>query len=117
MAKTRNEIALKVLYKAGRAAIGNTPNSALLKIAKEAYDARYTQLLKNGLVNWALSGSVPEEAVTPIVLLVTIDCGDMLGMNEQRLQRMILQERLALKQLAEAFAPTYEAETTRTDYF
>lgn len=117
MAKTKAQIAQRVLTKTNRVPIGETADANLTALVKEHYDEVYQELLQDGLVDWGSADSVPDHAVSLIVLLVTVRAADDLRVPEQRLQRLIAQVKPARKQLAAALAATYEHLTTEASSF
>ena len=112
MAKTKAEVAKRVLQKLGRLARGQAAFADDLKLAEDTYDAVYKMLQAPELLApWPPAEDIPEEAYLPIVALVASMLTSEFRVTAEALAKIELDASQAKPQLrANAFEPWTSAD-------
>ena len=100
MAKTKQEVAKRVLQKLGRLARGQTAFADDLKLATDTYDAVYKTLQRPELLApWPPDDDIPEEAYLPIVALVSAELTSEFRVTAEAQAKVVLDASGAKPQL------------------
>lgn len=116
MPKSKEEIAKEVLLEVGEYATTQTPSGADIKICTDKYDQVYALLLSKKLVSWGPDDSVPEEAVLPIVAIVSRTVTTIFGVGGQTLQDIVAKAGISEAVLRDIMTTDYSAEDTQMEY-
>jgi hypothetical protein len=114
MAKTKTEIATKVLEELGRLPDGQVAPNSQIKKVKDAYDSLYGDLFNRSLVNWTADGSIPEFAVYPIIQLTAARIARTFGVDSTPYE---VKTDIMENKLAEQLANPSEDDTTPGVFF
>ena len=114
MAKTKLEIAVKVLRKLGRLPDGQVAPASQTAIVEDSYDGLYSELEGRALVSWSATDDIPDFAAHYIVILLCGRVADDFGVDGSF---YISQLDFAEFRLAELLSNIREDETTPGVYF
>ena len=91
MAKSKEEIAKKVLQKLGALATGQVPSDADLQLAQDAYESVFQTLQAPELLApWLEDDNIPENAVFPIVGLCAALLTNEFGVSGEDRQNILI---------------------------
>jgi hypothetical protein len=111
MARTQNEIAVRVLKKLGRLPDGQVAPASHTKIVKNEYTDLYQELLDDGIVNWSASDNIPNNVARYITVILLGRCSDDFGVPD----KWTILEPFMKKKIAAMVASPYTPQPTKYD--
>ncbi len=109
---TREELAEAVLEELISEDSHQAPNAADTEAVLRRYDRKHVNLTDDNLADWAVSGDIPEGAMTGLTKIIAYECRRMFGAN---IGRDLYEE--GLSDLAQFMCERRTYEPVRTDYF
>ena len=117
MAKTKAQIAEKVLQKLGILESGETVDSDDQDIVTDKYDSIYGVLAADDKVSWGSGDDIPTEAVTSIVSIVANDCLSEFIVSQDKQMIVERDYNRAMANLRKLDYVDYVPEETEPHYF
>lgn len=109
---TREEFAQAVLEELVSEDSHQAPNAADTEAVLRRYDRKHVNLTDENLADWAVSGDIPDGAMTGLVKIIAYECRRMFGVN---IGKEVYDE--GLSDLARFMMHRATLEPVRPDYF
>ena len=96
---TKTDLITRVLRKLRELEADEVASSEDSSLIGAKYDEVYAELNERGLVNWASTGDIPNTHAQSVIAIVAFRSADDFYVDEQRYQRLAMEERGAEKTL------------------
>lgn len=100
----------------GKLAFGQTAEGSLNSQALESYDKVYAYLNDQGIVDWT-SATVPDKYAMFVESLVALSLANILGVPNERYQRIRADASNAIPEIRRTFARQYKSSQTKIGNF
>ncbi len=111
------EIRDKAARKLGVLAFGQTLSNRYSADLTAAYSEVYAELRELNLVNWTLTGTIPDEVVEPVVALVARARVDEYGVSNDRYQRILNSAQNAETSLRRVIHDPYFSSSEDAEFY
>ncbi len=117
MSKTKTQIGLLALQSLRVVEGDASADSSDTTIIEDAYDQVYARLRTRHLVSWGSGGSVPDEAVNPVVALTAQARMTYFKPPAEVAAMINFQALTAFEDLTEVLQPDYVSQPVEAEYF
>lgn len=117
MAQTKSQIGLLALQAMHVVEGDATPDANDTSVIEAAYDQVFARLRTRHLVSWGSTGSVPDEAVNPVVALTAQSRLTYFNPPADVINLINLMASTAFEDLTEVLQPDYVSQPTPAEYF
>lgn len=114
---TKAELRNKVLQRLGVIDPEETPSSADANTVEEAYLELYDELRKSGHVSWASGGSIPSEAVRPLVNVIAYELLPEFLVPGEQAMKIQSAYQSAIRRLRAVMSEPYTSDSKFSEYF
>ena len=117
---TKAEVRNRAAELLGRLRVGQSINDALKIRLDDAYDEVYKRLKTKQLTIWAQTGTIPDEVMPFLAVLMAQNAQLSMGVSDERAQRILIEAGpngdTAISQIRDVTTPPFDSVTNVEDF-